>query len=122
RDDVRGLAALAYELMTGTPPPIGTLYPRSKADEIEPIDGLSRKRWKGLKSALSLRDGRISSVRRLLAALDLPEPRAPRHGSRPDRVRDARRGGWKRAAIAVVVVAGIAVLGPGAMRMWNERG
>src|SRR5690606_33800344 len=37
RDDVRGLAALAYELMAGSPPPIGGLYPRGKADEPEPI-------------------------------------------------------------------------------------
>src|SRR5690606_31621793 len=120
RDDVRGLAALAYELMSGRPPPIGTLYPRSKAAEPEPIDGLSRKRWKALKSALSLRDGRISSVRRLLAALDLPEPRAPRRGSGPDRVSDARRGGLKRAALAAVLVAGIAALAAGGLRYWNQ--
>lgn len=123
RDDVRGLAALAYELMAGAPPPIPGLYPRADGDEPDPIDGLSRKRWKALKSALSMRDGRMSSVTRLLAALDLPEPRMPRRGSRPDRVRDARRrGGFKRIAIAAVCGAGLAVLAVGGFRGWSERG
>lgn len=122
RDDVRGLAALAYELMAGAPPPIGALYPRARTDEPEPIDGLSRKRFKALKSALSMRDGRMSSVRRLLAALDLPQPRAPRRGSRPDRIRDARRGGLGRAALAGVVIAGIAAVAAVGARLWSERG
>ena len=121
RDDVRGLAALAYELMTGEPPPIGALYPRGRTDEPDPIDGLSRKRWKALKSALSMRDGRISSVRRLLAALDLPEPRAPRRGSRPDRIRDARRGGLRRTALAAAAVAGVAALAAIGASVWTER-
>ncbi|HEX6993505.1 MAG TPA: protein kinase [Gammaproteobacteria bacterium] len=121
RDDVRGLAALAYELMAGAPPPIGGLYPADD-DEPEPIEGLSRKRWKALKSALSMRDGRVSSVKRLLAALDLPEPRAPRRGSRPDRVRDARRGGFKRLAIAAAFGAGVAVLAVGGFRGWIGAG
>src|SRR5690606_2775232 len=71
RDDVRGLAALLYELMAGTPPPAGLPYGRAKDEEPPPIDDLGRKRWKALRRALSLRDGRIATVRQLLAALDL---------------------------------------------------
>ena len=75
RDDVRGLAALLYELMAGTPPPAGGLYEGAKDEEPRPIDELGRKRWKALRRALSLRDSRIATVRQLLAALDL-EPAA----------------------------------------------
>ena len=121
RDDVRGLAALAYELMSGAPPPIPGLYPRSRDDEIEPIEGLSRKRFRALKSALSMRDGRISSVKRLLAALDLPEPRAPRRGGRPDRVRDVRRGRFKRVAVGGVCAVGIVAAAAGAWHALQGR-
>src|SRR5690606_30588419 len=77
RDDVRGLAALAYELMAGAPPPIGGLYPADD-DEPEPIEGLSRKRWKAMKSALSLRYGRVSYVKRLHTAIVRPQHTSPR--------------------------------------------
>jgi len=121
RDDVRGLAALAYELVAGAPPPVPGLYPRTGDDELEPVEGLSRKRFKALKSALSMRDGRISSVTRLLAALDLPEPRAPRRGGRPDRVRDVRRGRFTRVALGAAGIAGIAVLAAGGWQALQRR-
>src|SRR5690606_28454672 len=89
--------------------------------EIEPIEGLSRKRFRALKSALSMRDGRISSVKRLLAALDLPEPRAPRRGGRPDRVRDVRRGRFKRVAVGGVCAVGIVAAAAGAWHALQGR-
>lgn len=121
RDDVRGLAALAYELMAGAPPPIASLYPGGKAYEPKPIGGLSRKRWKALRSALSRRDGRIRSVRGLLAALELPEPRAPRQGSRPDRLRGESRGGGRRAALVAGICIGIAAIAAGGAWLSRER-
>jgi hypothetical protein len=118
RDDVRGLAALAYELMTGAPPPPEGFYGRGSGTEPTPIEGLSRKRWKALKSALAPRDGRIASVRQLLAALEIEDTRAsPTAGRKPRRgngrsVRgQAGRGAGRRFVLgAVWLLAAIAIV------------
>src|SRR5690606_8127976 len=46
---------------------------------------------------------------------------APRRGSRPDRIRDARRGGLRRTALAAAAVAGVAALAAIGASVWTER-
>src|SRR5690606_9506249 len=119
RDDVRGLAALLYELMAGTPPPAGLPYGRAKDEEPPPIDDLGRKRWKALRRALSLRDGRIATVRQLLAALDLePAAVSGRRGRKGYRAVGRKAGGIGRGVVWLAVLAAAIV---GAYRYGSAR-
>src|SRR5690606_31126817 len=119
RDDVRGLAALLYELMAGTPPPVGGLDDGTAADELRPIDELGRKRWKALRRALSLRDGRIATVRQLLASLDLePAAVSGRRGRKGYRAVGRKAGGIGRGVVWLAVLAAAIV---GAYRYGSAR-
>lgn len=102
RDDVHGLAMLAYELLSGELPPAAGLS-RSGAKPEEPprIKGLSRQRWNALRAALLPHESRTRTIRQFLAGMGLlrrgalrraqalaPEP-APRRASPPREAFDA---------------------------------
>lgn len=122
RDDVRGLAALLYELMAGTPPPPGGLYGNAKDDEPLPIEALGRKRWKGLRSALSLRDNRIASAKQLLEALDLePVDVSGRRPPKRERAFGRRPRGIGGRVVRLAALAAVAIAAVGVYRYVADR-
>lgn len=86
REDVFGLAELAYELLAGQKPPADALLTPRRRIQTTRIDGLSRGQWKALQAGLAGREERTRSVAQLLAGLDLERkarktrkaPREPR--------------------------------------------
>ncbi len=120
RDDVRGLAALAYELMAGAPPPIASLSARDKLPAPQPIAGLSKTRWKALKSALAQRDGKFSSVRGFLAALELTDTSAPSRAARPERASDRKQGSLLRVVLGGVIGAVLAAAAVVSFMIWSD--
>ncbi|HEX5421670.1 MAG TPA: protein kinase [Gammaproteobacteria bacterium] len=119
RDDVWGLAALAYELLSGTKPPTQTALThasRPAADALPPIKGLSRRRWKVLRAALGGRDDRLRGVAGLLEGLGLT-------GGRPAPSRRSGSAGrlLGRTAVACVLMAGVVLAAGGVLRLGPGR-
>ncbi|HEY8518646.1 MAG TPA: protein kinase [Gammaproteobacteria bacterium] len=72
RDDVFGLACLAYELLAGMPPFAGGGSAAVRAArEPRRIKGLPRRQWDALRAALAPHDRRTRSVARFLADMRL---------------------------------------------------
>ncbi|HEX6993925.1 MAG TPA: Calx-beta domain-containing protein [Gammaproteobacteria bacterium] len=71
REDVYGLAELAYELLAGQKPPADALLRSRRRIHTERIEGLSRGRWKALQAGLAGRDERTRSIEQLLAGLEV---------------------------------------------------
>ncbi|MBN1238089.1 MAG: protein kinase [Gammaproteobacteria bacterium] len=78
RDDVLALAALAYELLSGTMPPAAGLPRGEKAADPWRIDGLGRRQWSALREALTPHEAPGLSVREFLEGMGWVEPREPR--------------------------------------------
>ncbi len=116
RDDIYGLAALAYELLSGSrPPPYLSTPARSgrRAAMPDRIKGLSRSQWRALRAGLKGRDERTRSVAQLLAGLDLRTgprrwPRAAT-ATRPQ-ARNATGPSFARRAAGVLAAAALVAL------------
>lgn len=129
RDDVYGLASLAYQLLSGEIPPATGLQRaggRHRTSEPPRIKGLTRSRWNALRSGLAPRDKRSRSIRQFLAGIGVPErelPRPPRSARRPAA---AERSGvaqriLQRAAIAAVVMGAVVAIVFGVLQVGVDR-
>lgn len=101
RDDVLGLAGIAYELLAGEPPflRLAVTGPRGPA-EPKRIKSLSRRQWKVLRGILLGRGDEMYGVGELLEVLRGAAPGA----AAPDEPQPAQSTAWRWVAAAWVVV------------------
>ncbi|HEU4618313.1 MAG TPA: Calx-beta domain-containing protein [Gammaproteobacteria bacterium] len=99
REDVYGLAELAYELLAGHKPPFDSLR-RSRRAGAGRIDGLSRRQWKALQAGLAGREERTRTIAQLLDGLEVSRRSLVRKHAAPSPRRSARERARKRARVA----------------------
>lgn len=120
-DDIRGLAALTYELLTGEQAPAGPAGgSRHGAEKPEQLKSLSRKRWKALATGLGLRGERFRTVGQFLAAFGLGEKAKLKPLKRRRSVNlDAGRHVLKRAVLTAGLIAAAVAAIVAAERLWR---
>jgi hypothetical protein len=106
RDDTRGLARIANQLLTGADPPGGFGRPAQGERKPRAIHGLGRAKRRALRAALYGRDDRAPDVGELVAAF---APPAEVRASRAENQRGAPRFAWGAVLIAAILVVSYAL-------------